>query len=246
MVPVSGADKRVCLLTGASGTLGTAFCRAHADQYEIAAVYRRRAPTVPTQRQRHVDPLAPDSAVEQHPVFAIQADLSVDREIDRVVEVVLARFDRVDLLVNAAVHSVWAPMLDSTRLVDSVAPQFQVNFALPLKLSIALARATWRDEDRQNRAANRNVVNVASTAGLKIYRGLNQSIYSASKAALIFLTRHMADEFGTIGVRVNALAPNTFPRIVSTESVVEGIRSLDGGDMTGKVLVLDREGERWA
>jgi len=47
-------------------------------------------------------------------------------------------------------------------------------------------------------------------------------------------------------VRVNAVAPNTFPRIVSTESVVEGIRNLDAGDMTGKVLVLDREGERWA
>src|SRR5262249_25257665 len=121
-----------------------------------------------------------------------------------------------------------------------------MNFALPLKLSIALALASCGDQVRANLTCNMNIVNVSSTEGLKISRGLNQSIYSSSKAALIFLTRHMADEFGAIGVRVNALAPNTFPRIVPTASVVEGIRTLDGGTMTGKALVLDHDGERWA
>jgi NAD(P)-dependent dehydrogenase (short-subunit alcohol dehydrogenase family) len=236
-------EKRVCLFTGASGKLGTAFCRAHADKYDIAAIYRRRPPSVPTQRQWQVDPLQPAVALGQPRAFAIQADLTVDREIERVVELVLARFDRVDLLVNAAVHSIWAPMLTSPKLLDSVGAQLQTNFVAPLKLSVALARACWRDQDRENRAANRNIVNISSTAGVKIYRNLNQSIYSASKAALNFLSRHMADEFATIGVRVNALAPNTFPRIVPTDSVVDAIIKLDAGDMTGKILVLDRDGE---
>jgi NAD(P)-dependent dehydrogenase (short-subunit alcohol dehydrogenase family) len=235
--------KRVCLLTGASGVLGTAFCRAHADKYHIAAIYRRKPPAVATQRQWQVNPLQPDVPVEQFPVFAIRADLSLEGEVERVVELVLARFDRVDLLVNAAVHSVWAPMLESDRLLESIGQQLQTNLVVPLKLSVALARTFWRDRDQENRAANRNIVNLSSTAGLKIYHNLNQSIYSASKAALNFLTRHMADEFRPIGLRVNAVAPNSFPRIVSTESVVAAVRKLDGDSVTGKILVLDSDGE---
>jgi hypothetical protein len=53
----------------------------------------------------------------------------------------------------------------------------------------------------------------------------------------------MADEFRPIGLRVNAVAPNTFPRIVSTESVVAAVRKLDGDSVTGKILVLDSDGE---
>jgi NAD(P)-dependent dehydrogenase (short-subunit alcohol dehydrogenase family) len=135
------------------------------------------------------------------------------------------------------------PMLESDRLLESIGPQLQTNLVVPLKLSVALAHAFWRERDQENRAVNRNIVNLSSTAGLKIYHNLNQSIYSASKAALNFLTRHMADEFRPIGLRVNAVAPNTFPRIVSTESVVAAVRKLDSDSATGKILVLDSDGE---
>jgi len=49
--------KRVCLLTGASGTLGTAFCHALMGDYDIVGVYCNRAPDVPSQLQGLVDPL---------------------------------------------------------------------------------------------------------------------------------------------------------------------------------------------
>ncbi len=54
-------------------------------------------------------------------------------------------------------------------------------------------------------------MNISSTAGIYIYPGHGQSIYSASKAALNYLSMHMGDEFSSIGVRVNALAPTSFP-----------------------------------
>jgi NAD(P)-dependent dehydrogenase (short-subunit alcohol dehydrogenase family) len=238
------SPRRVCVLTGAGGRLGTAFCREYAADYDIVAVYRKRPPQVPTQRQWRIDPLQPEAALDPNPVFAIQADLTAEREIDRVVELALARFERVDLLVNAAVHAVWAPMIDSPKLMQSVAEHLQTNVVVPLRLSVALARAYWRDRDKDNRAANRNIVNVSSTAGVKIYRGLHQGLYSASKAALNFLSRHMADEFSSMGVRVNALAPNSFPRLVRTSKVASAIVKLDSGQMNGSVLLLDRDGER--
>jgi NAD(P)-dependent dehydrogenase (short-subunit alcohol dehydrogenase family) len=115
-------DKRVCLLTGASGKLGTAFCRHYARRYHIAAVYRNNFPQVVSQRQWVVNPLNPGALIPEnaHPVFAIQADLNDDYQIGRVVELVLARFDRVDVLVNAAVHYSFISMLDTERLFESL------------------------------------------------------------------------------------------------------------------------------
>jgi NAD(P)-dependent dehydrogenase (short-subunit alcohol dehydrogenase family) len=238
--------KRICLLTGASGRLGTAFCRLHSDKYDIAAVYRTRLPIVPSQKQWFVDPLEDDLRVPDNhgAVYAVQADLTCDCEIERVVDTVLAHFDRIDLVVNAAVHSVWGPIVDGDRLLRTATSQFVTNVVTPLKVASMVAKKFWRDRDRENVRLNRNVVNVSSVAGLRIYSGLGQSIYGASKAALNHLTRHMAQEFFPIGVRVNATAPNSFPDIVPIRHAVRTIVRLDRGTMTGKILIVDENGQR--
>ena len=89
---------------------------------------------------------------------------------------------------------------------------------------------------------NRNIVNVSSTSGAYVFAG--QGGYSASKAALNMLTCHMADEFAAIGIRVNAVAPDTFPQRVSTESVCDAIARVDQQPISGRLLLLEAEGER--
>ena len=241
-----GHTKRVCLLTGASGRLGTAFCRQFADRYDIVAVYRSKRPRWPSQTQWFVDPLEPWAPIPENnsPVYAVQADLTEDSELERVVELALARFDRVDLVINAAVHSVWAPMVDSNRALASAERQFRLNTVVPAKLATLVARSFWRDREVENKALNRNVINVSSTAGTKVYTGQGQSVYSASKVALNFLTRHMADEFTQFGIRVNALAPDSFPNRVPTRAVAHALNELDEGEATGRVVVLDTNGAR--
>jgi hypothetical protein len=54
----------------------------------------------------------------------------------------------------------------------------------------------------------------------------------------------MADEFVCMGVRVNAIAPNSFTSIVPIKRVVDGVVQLDRGTSTGTILVIDREGDR--
>jgi NAD(P)-dependent dehydrogenase (short-subunit alcohol dehydrogenase family) len=235
--------KRVCLITGASGVLGSYFCANYSDRYDIVAVYRRNRPPVPAQDAGFVDPLAPAARTgagpQRSPVFAIRADITDERECDRVVELALARFDGIDLLVNGAVHSVWSPMLTSDHLRRSAQHQFLTNVVAPLNMATAVARRFWQGRDKENRAENRNVVNLSSVAGLRIYTGLGQSIYAASKAALNQLTGHMADEFASIGVRVNATAANSFPSIVPTPRAAEAILRLDAGTENGAIVVVD-------
>jgi NAD(P)-dependent dehydrogenase (short-subunit alcohol dehydrogenase family) len=237
------SERRVCLFTGASGTLGTAFCQLFRHRFCIAAVYSKRVPSVPSQLQQWINPVDPTECLDLNRVFAIQSDLFDDREIGRVVELTLARFGCIDLLVNGAVHSRWASAVETNELIDSASKQFEMNVIVPLKLSVEVARQFWRDRERENQCANRNIVNVSSTAGVYVYPNSQQSVYSASKAALNYLTCHLADEFRAFGVRVNAIAPNVFPGIVKTRQVASSIHRLDQDAVSGQILIIDSAGE---
>jgi NAD(P)-dependent dehydrogenase (short-subunit alcohol dehydrogenase family) len=227
---------RVCLLTGASGRLGSAFLETSAEEYRFIAVYRRHAPSSLAALKHH----PPRSFVE------VQADLTREAEQESVVDLAMKTFGRVDLLVNCAVHSVWSPMLQKdSRSVASAAAQLQLNVVVPLQLSVLCARCCWSGLREDNLAHNRNIIQVSSLAGSKVFTNSGQGVYAASKAALDHLSRHMASDFRDIGVRVNAFAPNSFPRLLSTVQVVKSMKKLDRGSMNGQVLVLDRSGERF-
>lgn len=211
--------------------MGTAFVASQGTRYDIALVQRTPRAVAP----------APGSAGA---LFVIESDLELAGEVDRVVELALARFGRVDLLVNAAAHSVWAPIVGSRSLLASAPRQLAVNVIVPLQLAASLAQSFWRDRVEENRRHGRNVVNVSSVAGLRLFPGGGRSVYSASKAALNMLTVHMADEFAELGVRVNALAPGSFPQRVAAEAVCEAVVHLDEAGDTGRILVIDAQGER--
>ena len=216
-------DRRVCLLTGASGRLGEHLCRHLGARFDFAAVHRARVP---------VDG-----------VFAIQADLVEDGAAERVVEATLERYGRIDVVVNAAVSSIVGPMIDSD--LDAIAPGLLVtNVVVPLRVACAAARRFWAAHTDENRAGGRHVVNLSSVSSRAVFSGEGQSVYAASKAALDHLTAHMAVEFDAIGVRVNAIAPTSFPGHVATERVAAAICALDGGTATGELVVVDGDTDR--
>jgi NAD(P)-dependent dehydrogenase (short-subunit alcohol dehydrogenase family) len=95
--------------------------------------------------------------------------------------------------------------------------QFRLNVVVPLQLSMAVARAFWCGRAEENRRDNPNIIRVSSITAINVYANRGQGIYGAAKAALNQLTRHMAHEFGAIGVRSIAIGPNTFPDIIPGE-----------------------------
>ncbi|MFN2517962.1 MAG: SDR family oxidoreductase [Jatrophihabitantaceae bacterium] len=236
----------MCLLTGAGGTLGAAFCRAYAGDYDIVAVCRHRTPDVPSQHESYVDPLAPHAQLPENDarVFTVVADLEQPGQIERVVDIALARFGRVDLLVNNAAYTRLHPhgVIDGDGALRDVDRHFAVNVGIPLRLAVRLGQRFWMHRDEDNRAHNRDIVNVSSLSGARVFLDHGQSVYAASKAALNHLTRHLAGEFAVFGVRVNALAPNSFPSIVSTDSVAQAICRLDRDSVTGRILAIDGQG----
>jgi len=241
MARIENSTTRVCLVTGASGTLGSAFCEAYGKKYRIVAVHFLNDLTVCNQNQCLVDPLEPSARLARNEikVFSVRADLRSDAELERVVELALARFGKIDLLVNGASYTVLAPMLHSDDLLNSLGEQFQLHVYVPLKLATLIAKMFWRDRVEENRRLRRNIINISSTSGTIVYPGLGQGGYAACKSALEQLTRHMALEFASIGIRVNAVSPNSFPTRVPTKRVLDEIREIDRNEVTGEIRMIE-------
>lgn len=240
-------DRPVCLLTGASGALGTEICQRWSDRYQIVGVWHDHAPRVPTQNQRVFDPLAPSAAQTDNgrPIHEFRADLTDSDQAERLVEHVLQRFGRVDLLINAAAYSRWLPAVDDPELITNADMSFAINVTAPLQLAVLLYRVHWAHDPAANRAANRSVINVSSTAGHYAYVGYGQGLYSASKAALGLLTAHLAAELRIAGVRVNAVAPDSFPYRVGVDLVIDRMAELAASSVSGQILLIEPAGERW-
>jgi NAD(P)-dependent dehydrogenase (short-subunit alcohol dehydrogenase family) len=229
-------NRRVCHFTGVSGLLGSAFLRLYRSQCDIVAVYRSRTPRAPTQEQWFVAPLQPEASVpeNENSVFAVQGDLLDDNDCKRIVELAFARFGAIDLLVHAAPFVTRQNIVGTDRLMENFDHQFRLNVRSPLLLSAMVAELFWRNRPNENAARNRHIVSVASIGGVRLYAGTGLSVYSASKAALVQLNRHMTSEFSAFGVRVNSLAPSAFPRLIPVDRVASSLRELDQGHENGR------------
>jgi NAD(P)-dependent dehydrogenase (short-subunit alcohol dehydrogenase family) len=135
--------------------------------------------------------------------IALPADLSTEAECVRLAQEISAREDHLDVLVNNAGATWGAPMAEH----DETA--FERVFALNVKGVYHLtkflrplleAKATADEPSR--------VINIGSIDGLRV-PAMETFSYSASKAAVHQLTRHLAKEMAPI-VTVNAIAPGPF------------------------------------
>jgi NAD(P)-dependent dehydrogenase (short-subunit alcohol dehydrogenase family) len=224
---------RVCLFTGISGLLGQDFASRYADAYDIVGVYNTKFPPVP---------FVPINATRRSPgtIYAVNADIAEEGAVEQVAEQVISRFGAVDLLVNAAVYRRFGG-LRHRPFLDTLTWQFHVNVTVPTRLAVALTHQGWRHTPESNRERGRNIVNLSSTAGHNV--GPGQSGYGASKAALNMMTRHLAVSMADLGIRANAIAPTTFPGLVSTQSVSDTIVRYDRNDRTGEIWIIDTDGE---
>lgn len=129
-------------------------------------------------------------------LLGLPADVSLPAQVTQAAADVLARFGRVDALVNNAGVAVFKPTLE-TRF-----DEWREVMATNLDGAFLCTQAFAAPMVRQGRGA---VVNIASISGLRA--STLRVAYGTSKAALIHLTRQHAVELGNAGVRVNAVAP---------------------------------------
>ena len=180
---------RVALVTGASRGIGSAIAEALAEQGAEVVLSSRKQTDLDVEAAR-INARFPERAV------AIAAHAGKPEDLQRLVDESMARFSRIDILVNnAATNPYFGPVL-ATEL-GAWDKTFEVNLR-----GIFLLTKLVYDASMEKRGGA--IINVASVGGLR--PGLGLGIYNVTKAGVIMLTRQLARELGG-KVRVNAVAP---------------------------------------
>jgi NAD(P)-dependent dehydrogenase (short-subunit alcohol dehydrogenase family) len=176
-------ENRVVLVTGGSTGIGAATALRLANAGARVLVTGRNEATLK------------ESAARHERIHWLVADVGKAEDVARSVAEVRTRFGRLDVLVNNA------GMVEIASLADASSEHVRRTLDTNLHGVIESTRAALP----LLRQAKGNVVNVVSTVADRPFA--NMSVYSASKAAVLALTRAWAKELAGDGVRVNAVSP---------------------------------------
>ncbi len=209
-------DGKVAVVTGGGGGIGYAIARAFAREGARVAIAGRTEATL-THAAEAIE------AECGRPVLAIPVDVAEAEDCELLIAATVERLGAIDILVNNAALFAVAPLIEANAA--EAARFFAVNAIGPLNAARAFAR--WAVDHKRGGA----IVNVSSIAAGR--PALNLGLYSASKAALESLTRSMAVEWASKGLRVNAVAPGH----VATEGVLQDLRTgrLDEASLLARI-----------
>lgn len=140
--------------------------------------------------------------------IGVEGDLRDPEAVKRLVAETLATFGRIDILVNNA--GVAVARGSGTLATETTPEGFDYLIGVNLK-SAQLCCAAVAPTMKAQRSGV--IVNISSQTGISLLEGGNLAVYGAAKAGVAYLTRTLAAELGSWGIRVNAIAPG----IVETE-----------------------------
>jgi 3-oxoacyl-[acyl-carrier protein] reductase len=231
----------VALVTGAAGGLGTGLITELARQgWKVAAGFHRQ----------------PISA-HHGGIWSVALDVSQTASVDEAFSQLMARWERIDLVVNNAG-------------IASDSPLWQMNeedWTKVLEVDLTgAARVCRRAAHLMATQGNGHIVNISSFSARSGPRG--QTNYAAAKAGLLGLTVALAQELGPFGVQVNAILPgvlrtpmtesldsevldafvqaNALGRLNEIEEVAKFVVFLAGmKNVSGQVFQLDSRPARW-
>lgn len=139
---------------------------------------------------------------------AFKMDTSKPADAERAVAETVAKFGRIDILINNA-----GIIRDSSALKMEPHQWDQV-------LAVNLSGVFYCSQAAAKRMRERNYGRIVNASSISAFGNFGQANYSATKAALIGLTRTLAIEWGRYGVTVNAIAPG-FIQTAMTASIPE-------------------------
>lgn len=144
--------------------------------------------------------------------IAVQADVSVSEEVDRLLQTTLDAYGKVDILVNNA------GITRDTLLMRMKEADWDAVLDTNLKGVFLCTKAVTKGMMKQRSGV---IINISSVVGITGNAG--QANYAAAKAGVIGFTKSMAKELASRGIRVNAVAPGYISTDM-TESLPEEVR----------------------
>jgi NAD(P)-dependent dehydrogenase (short-subunit alcohol dehydrogenase family) len=193
---------RTAVVIGGTSGLGKAIALGLAEAgADVVASARRK---------QEVDGTAHEIEALGRRTLRVESDVRNRETLEKMHDAVLAHFGRIDILVNSAGITFHQPAIKL--------PEERWSEILDINLNgtFRACQIFGATMIKQKRGA---IINLASLATFLAFRGV--SAYCVSKAAVGALTKSLALEWASDGVRVNAIAPGIFPTSLS-EKLVRG------------------------
>ena len=195
---------RVAIVTGCSTGLGVQMAQALANQgCNIVCLARRKA-------------MVEENAAMMEKAYGVQAmgvvcDVTDTASVDAAIDAVMARFGRIDILINNAGTGAVAPAEQITD--EQFAGEMNVDLFGTFKMARAVAAKAMIP------AGYGRIINIASMYGLVGNKIAPASPYHAAKGGVVNLTRALAAEWGDKGITVNAICPGYFETPLTKETL---------------------------
>ena len=184
----TSSDTPIAWVTGSTRGIGLATARHLAAQGFGVVVHGREG--------QQAEVVASDlAATFSVPTAAVSFELADPTGPNRAVQLIKSEFGRLDAFVaNAGIHQAGLLGMIRDEEIDEI-----------LSINVAGAIRSTQAAVRLLRRSGGSIVLLSSIMGTR--GGAGQSVYAASKAALVGFALSAAKELGTVGVRVNAVAP---------------------------------------
>ena len=195
---------QVAIVTGCSTGLGVQMAKALANQgAKIVALARRK---------EMVDAVAADITKEFGvEAIGISCDITDTDRVNAAVDEILAKFGRIDILINNAGTGAIAPAEDITDAQFN--GELNVDLGGTFKVSRAVAKKAMLP------AKYGRIINIASMYGLVGNKVAGCAPYHAAKGGVVNLTRALASEWSSKGINVNAICPGYFYTPLTKETL---------------------------
>ena len=183
-------EGKVVVLSGASQGIGEATAIRFSEEGAVVVLLARR--------KEELEKITNRICQRGGKAFYYVVDVSDESALPGLIEDVVSKYGSLDVLVNNAV------LMVPGEIADIDVASWDTNFKVTLDAALFLMRESF-PHLRNSRGA---VVNVSSVCGVLGSKGT--AGYSAAKAGLLSLTRNAAIEWGSHGIRVNAVVPGVF------------------------------------
>jgi len=226
-------DQKVAIITGASQGIGAALVKAYRDRnFRVVATSRSIKPS------------------GDQDILALPGDIGDAATADRVVKEAMARFGRIDTLVNNAGVFISKPFTDYTA--EDFATKFATNVA-------GFFHVTQRAVAEMLKQGSGHVVSITTSLTDQPISGVPAVLANLTKGGINSATKSLAIEYAARGIRVNAVSPGVIKtpmhgpethgflaglhpvkRMGEIRDVVEAILYLESaGFVTGEILHID-------
>ena len=183
-------DGKVAIVTGGAGGIGEALA--------LGLGYQGATVVFSSRNQQARDAVAEKISAETgSEAVAVAADVTDEASIQALVDTVVDKFGKIDILVNAMGMNIKRDAFDYP--LEDWDKLFEVN----VKGTMAACKAVGKVMRDQQGGA---IVNLSSVRGIRGYTGGNSG-YCATKGAVELITKALALEWAPSGIRVNALGP---------------------------------------